>query len=254
LFSEQFAFRHHALVNFVGGGGKTSLIYKLLQEYCSEGPVLSSTTTRIHPPDPNEGLVVISGDNLSLLKQIVTQVGCNCSDRPYKMLVTRYFMSPNLLRGVPSNFADSLDRKLFAIFFNEADGAASFSLKLPREGEPVLMNSAEYLVPVIGMDCLFQPMGPDVIFRWQVLSERFSLRCGEPITPELAAGILMHTQGVCKDWKPGVTIIPFINKVDDVAQDSVAKDLAHAILHHGGFPVDRVVLGSIFNGRAYSVS
>jgi probable selenium-dependent hydroxylase accessory protein YqeC len=254
LFSKQFGFRRHTLVNFVGGGGKTSLIYKLLQEYCAEGPVLSSTTTRIHPPDPDEGLTVISSDNLSLLTQIVTQIGFNCSDRPYKMLVTRYFMSPNLLRGVPSNFADGLDRKIFPILFNEADGAASFSLKLPREGEPVLMNSAEYLVPVIGMDCLYQPMGPEAIFRWQALSERFSLRAGEPITPELAAGILMHSQGVCKDWKPGVTIIPFINKVDGDAQDSAAKNLAHAILHNGSFPVDHVVLGSVFHGRTYSVS
>jgi probable selenium-dependent hydroxylase accessory protein YqeC len=240
-------------VNFVGGGGKTALIHKLLEEYCRLGPVLSSTTTRIHPPDPTEGSVVISGENLVLLRQIVSQIGCNCVGRPYKMVVVRHFMSPNLLRGVPPDFADSLDRNLFPIIFNEADGAAGFSLKLPREGEPVLMNHAEYLVPVIGMDCLNQPLGPKVLFRWQDFAERFSLRAGERITPELAAGILLHTQGVCKDWKPGVTIIPYINKVDGVDQDSAAKDLAYAILHHGGFPVHRVVLGSTIQGRAYSV-
>jgi probable selenium-dependent hydroxylase accessory protein YqeC len=241
-------------VNFVGGGGKTALIHKLLEEYCSAGPVLSSTTTRIHPPDPTEGLVVISGENLVLLRQIISQIGCNYAGRPYKMVVARHFMSPNLLRGVPSDFADSLDRNLFPIIFNEADGAAGFSLKLPREGEPVLMNNAEYLVPVIGMDCLNQPLGPEVIFRWQALAECFSLRAGERITPELAAGILLHAQGVCKDWKPQVTIIPYINKVDGIEQDSAAKDLAYAILHNGRFPVHRIVLGSTIQGRAYSVT
>jgi probable selenium-dependent hydroxylase accessory protein YqeC len=241
-------------VNFVGGGGKTALIHKLLQEYCSMGPVLSSSTTRIHPPDPKEGSVVISGENLVLLRQIVSQIGCNCARQPYKMVVARHFMSPNLLRGLPSDFTDNLDRNLFPIILNEADGAAGFSLKLPRESEPVLMNNAEYLVPVIGMDCLNQPMGPEVLFRWQAFADSFSLRAGEPITPELAAGILLHTQGVCKGWKPGVIIIPYINKVDGAEQDSAAKDLAYAILHNGNFPVHRVVLGSTIQGRACSVN
>jgi probable selenium-dependent hydroxylase accessory protein YqeC len=155
---------------------------------------------------------------------------------------------------VPCDFMDSLDRNLFPILFNEADGAAGFSLKLPREGEPVLMNDAEYLVPVIGMDCLYQPMGPEVLFRWQTLAERFSLRAGECITPESAARILMHARGVCRDWKPGVTIIPYINKADSSERDSAAKELASAILHNGIFPVHRVVLGSTIQGRAYSVT
>jgi probable selenium-dependent hydroxylase accessory protein YqeC len=241
-------------VNFVGGGGKTALIHRLLEEYCCEGPVLSSTTTRLHPPDPTEGLVVISGENLVLLRQIVSQIGSSCAGRPYKMVIARHFMSPNLLRGVPPDFADSLDRNLFPILFNEADGAAGFSLKLPKECEPVLMNHAEYLVPVIGMDCLYQPMGPEVVFRWQTLAGKFSLRAGERITPELAAGILLHALGVCKDWQPGVAIVPYINKVDGIEQDSAAKDLAYAILHNGNFPVHRVVLGSTIQRRANSVT
>jgi probable selenium-dependent hydroxylase accessory protein YqeC len=253
LFSEQFAFQPHALVNLVGGGGKTALIHKLLEEYCSAGPVLSSTTTRIHPPDPTENLVVISGENLVLLRQIVAQISCACRDRPYKMAVARHFMSPNLMRGVPPDFTDSLDRNLFPILLNEADGAAGFSLKLPREGEPILMNNAEYLVPVIGMDCLCGTLGPETIFRWQALAESFSLQAGERITPALAASILMHARGVCKDWKSGVTIIPYINKVDGVEMDLSAQALAQAILHNGNFPVERVVCGSTIQRRAYSV-
>lgn len=254
LFSEHFAFQIHSLINFVGGGGKTALIHKLLEEYCPQGPVLYTTTTRIHPPDPIEGLVVISSDHLPLLRLLVERVGRSCLNRPYKLVVTRHFMSPNLLRGVPSDFDNSLDRNLFPIFLNEADGAASFSIKIPRENEPILMEQAEYLVPVIGIDCLHQPMGPEVIFRWQNYAERFSLRAGELLTPELAAGILMHKQGVCRDWKTGTTIIPFINKVDSPAQDSNARVLANLILHNGNFPVKHVVFGSVLQGRIDSLS
>lgn len=254
MFSEQFAFQPHTLVNFVGGGGKTTLIHKLMEEYSPQGPVLYTTTTRIHPPDPNEGLVVISSDNLPLLKTMVDRISRNCPNRSYKLVATRHFMSPNLLRGLPPDFDNSLARELFPILLNEADGAASYSIKLPREGEPVLMENAEYLVPVIGIDCLHQPIGPDVVFRFKILAESFSLRGGERITPEVATAILMHKNGVCKGWKPGATIIPFINKVDGPAQEPAARVLAQCILHNGVFPVQRVLFGSALQGRVDSIS
>jgi len=253
LFSEKFGFAPHALVNFVGGGGKTALIHRLMEEYCTAGPVLYTTTTRIHPPDPSEGLVVISSDNLPLLKAMVDKVSRNCSSRSYKLVVTRHFMSPNLLLGVPSDFDKSLERELFPILLNEADGAAGYSIKIPRQGEPVLMENAEHLVPVIGLDCLNQPLGPEVVFRFKSLGPRFSLNEGERITPEIAARILMHKEGVCKDWTPGTTIIPFINKVDGPAQDSAARDLAQSILSNGSFPIQRVIFGSVLQGRVDSI-
>jgi probable selenium-dependent hydroxylase accessory protein YqeC len=254
LFLEQFSFQPHALVNFVGAGGKTILIHALMDEYRSQGPVLYTTTTRIHPPDPSEGLAVISSDNLPLLKNMLEQVVRNCSHREYKLVITRHYLTPKLLRGVPPDFTLSLNSNLFPILLNEADGAASYSIKIPREGEPVLMEGAQYLVPVIGLDCLDQPLGPEVVFRFQTRADHFSLIAGERITPEVAAGILMHKEGVCKDWKPGVTIIPFINKVDSPALDSAARDLADAILRNANFPVQRVVFGSVMHGRTDSLS
>ena len=250
MFIESFAFQPHALVNFVGGGGKTALIHTLMNEYCRTGPALSTTTTRIHPPAPAEGLIVISTDNLPLLKTMVGRIADKFSNRSYKLIATGHYMSPTLLRGLPPDFSVELDRKPFSILLNEADGAAGFSIKLPRESEPVLMEGAEYLVPVIGIDCLYEPMGPDVVFRWRDFANRFSLQPGETLTPELAAAILMHKDGVCKDWKPGATIIPFINKVDGVTQEATAGKLADLVLHNGNFPVERVVFGSVLQGRA----
>ncbi len=254
MFSERFSFSPHSVVNFVGGGGKTALIHKLMEEYCSQGSVLCTTTTRIHPPDPSEGLVVLSSDHLQLLKSMVEQISREHSIRNYKLVVTRRFMSPNLLRGVPTDFCSGISRDLFPIFLNEADGAASFSVKLPRDGEPVLMENADCLVPVIGLDCLNQPLGPKTVFRFQLYAERFSLQAGDSITPELAAAILMHRQGVCKGWTPGVRIIPFINKVDSPEQDAAARDLAHSILQNGFFPVEKVVAGSVLQGRVETIA
>jgi probable selenium-dependent hydroxylase accessory protein YqeC len=253
MFMEQFAFNPHALVNFVGGGGKTALIHKLMQEYSGLGPLLCTTTTRIHPPDPKEGLTIISGDNLDLLRQMVDRAVRFCPDRPYKLVVTRSYLSSTLLRGVPPDFDNTLDRECFPILLNEADGAASFSLKMPKDSEPVLMENAEYLVPVLGLDCLDQPIDSEVIFRWEKFSEHFPGNGQGRVTPQLAADILMHAQGVCKSWKSGMKIVPFINKVDDPGQDAAARDLAHRILRNGNFPIERVLFGSVFHERVESI-
>jgi probable selenium-dependent hydroxylase accessory protein YqeC len=163
-------------------------------------------------------------------------------------------MEPDLLNGVPADFLESIDRSLCAVFLNEADGSARFSLKLPREGEPVPMMNAEYLVPVIGIDCLGKPAEPATLFRCEAMAEKFSVRRGEIMTPEFAARILMHPDGVCRHWKEGVVIIPFINKVDTPELDAVAKTLASLIMHNGNFPVKKVVFGSVRHSRVDSVS
>jgi len=252
VFAEMFAFSDHAIVNFVGGGGKTALIRRLLDEYSSRGSVLATTTTRLHPPDPQEGIALISSDNLALLKRALESIGRNCAERSFKIIASRYFMSSDLVRGVPPDFFEDIDRRLSPVFLNEADGAAGFSLKLPRENEPVPAAGAEYLIPAIGLDCIGRKLGPDTVLRWLELSESFSLRKGDLITPETAARILMHPRGVCKN-RHSEKIIPFINKADSEAQDSVALELADAILNNGVFPVARVIYGSVLNERAISI-
>lgn len=249
MFAQNFAFSLPARVNLVGGGGKTSLILKLLDEFSESVPVIYTTTTRIHPPHPLEGLVVISSDNEAYLEMLLERAVLSwCSGR--KFVVTRLSSAPDLLRGVERSFADRLDRVLFPLILNEADGARSMSLKMPREGEPVLMASANYLVPVIGLDCLNQPLGPQTLFRWELASKRFKLQAGERLVPELAASILLHPHGVCKGWKPGMNIIPFINKADSDSDEPAARSLAQALMHNGNFPVERVVWGSAQNARA----
>jgi probable selenium-dependent hydroxylase accessory protein YqeC len=249
LFSERFAFSLPALVNFVGGGGKTGLILDLLEEYSETIPAMYTTTTRIHPPHPSDGLAVLSSDNLGLLKMLLERAAAHwCCHR--RFVVTSLSREPNLLRGVDADFGRMVDPSLIPLILNEADGARSMSLKVPRSGEPVLMTGAQYLVPVIGMDVLNQPAGPDSIFRWELASTQFDLKRGAILDPEMAAGILFHPQGVCRDWQPGMTIIPFINKVDEDADEDAARALASALHNNGRFPVKRVVWGSIRHGTA----
>ena len=252
MFKEQFGFELPAVVNFVGGGGKTGLILTLLHEYSGAIPVVYTTTTRIHPPDPFPGMMMLACDDMEMLALIVDQIGRMQRPDQCNLVVTRRGLRPDLLQGVSPAFAARLDGDLYPLILNEADGARSMSLKMPRDGEPVLMEGARYLVPVIGLDCIGQLLGPESLFRWEMAEVRFSLKAGEIITPELAARLLLHPQGVCKDCPPGVRIIPFINKADTPASDAQASELARALLTCGTFRVERVVWGSLHSSKAAS--
>jgi len=252
VFAEHFAFSLPASINLVGGGGKTGLILELLSEYAPATRVLYTTTTRMHPPHPSDGLVILSSDHEDLLQLLLERaVACECRER--KFVATRLQCAPGLLRGVGPAFAARLDACAFPLILNEADGARSMSLKMPRDNEPVLMRGAGYLVPVIGLDCLNRPAGPDCLFRWEIARERCGLKPGETLTPDLAAAVLLHPMGVCRDWRPGMRIIPFINKADTAAEDAPAHDLAQALLRNAHFPIERVVIGSVQQHRAASL-
>ena len=250
MFFELFGYDASSLVNFVGAGGKTALVLKLLEEAPPPQTAVYTTTTRIHPPHPSDGMAVLSSANEAYLKLLAETTARLPAERAWRLVLTRSLISPGKLGGVSAGFAHSLDRKLFSIILNEADGARGMSIKVPRAGEPVLMEGADCLVPVIGIDCLGRLLGPDVMFRWEVAAEQFQLQPGLPLTPELAAAVLMHPQGVCRDWKPGMRIVPYINKVDEPDLDSLAETLGRALLRNGHFPVERVVWGSVQTGRA----
>jgi probable selenium-dependent hydroxylase accessory protein YqeC len=247
-------FKLPAIVNFVGGGGKTSLILSLLHEAPDEGIVVYTTTTRIHPPHPKGELAIISCDDTRLLCRLLERAarcGGRCASR---LVVTRLPMQPDLLRGVPPEFASGLNRDLLPFILNEADGARSMSLKMPRPGEPVLLEGGNYLVPVIGLDCLHKPLGPETLFRWDLAAPRYGLTAGRRVTAELAASLLLHPEGVCRDWKPPTRIIPFINKVDTEGDDGDARELSFALLGNCTFPIERVIWGSVEHRRVGSIS
>jgi probable selenium-dependent hydroxylase accessory protein YqeC len=254
VFLEQFKFDTPSVVNVVGGGGKTSLILTLLAEFPGPGAVLYSTTTRIHPPDPASGVMLVASDNEELLRCMVMRTAETWADRTPRLVVTRPRLSEELLAGVSPQFALGLVSEHCRLVLNEADGARSMSLKMPRDNEPVLMEQARYLVPVVGLDCLNRPLGPDTLFRWELARERHALREGTILTPNVVASLLLHPQGVCKGWRTGTEIIPFINKADDEDTAAASRELAEALLRSANFPVSRVVVGSIHNRRVASVA
>jgi probable selenium-dependent hydroxylase accessory protein YqeC len=253
-FAHHLDLRIPAIVDVVGAGGKTGLILSLMAEYSAVIPTLYTTTTRICYPHPSFGASVIACDDRFMLNRLVAAAGKNLKQQRPKLVAAGLSAVPGYLSGVDPGFAECMDGEIFPLILNEADGARGMSLKFPRQGEPVHMRGAGYLIVVLGLDCLQQPIGPRTIFRWELCSSLPCLKEGAPLTPEFAAAILLHPQGVCKDWRPGEKLIVFINKVDSPELDESAAQLARILLQNELFPVERVIWGSLKFSRAGSLT
>ncbi|MGB4108702.1 MAG: hypothetical protein WBL38_02525, partial [Desulfomonilia bacterium] len=57
---EHMGFRGGGVITLVGAGGKTTLMFRLARELAvSDGPVLTTTTTKIYRPGPDDSPQVI---------------------------------------------------------------------------------------------------------------------------------------------------------------------------------------------------
>ena len=239
--AEALDLRPNEVVGLVGGGGKTSLMFRLARELAAEGKrVITTTTTRITPPTPEESEHVILEENESLLIARAEQ-----TLRRYNH-VTLAHSRPNSdkLKGLLPETVDHLHRLgVVDYIINEADGAAGRPLKAPNLTEPVIPSSTSLVVAIVGIEAIGKPLLPETAFRIEYISRLTGLKEGELITTEAASLLITHPQGIIQ-YASEARIVPFVNKAgeDRVAQ---AEALATAILHRHHPHITRVVFGEI---------
>jgi len=229
------------LVSLVGGGGKTSLMFRLAQELAAGGKrVISTTTTRILSPSPEEsGLVILENDAEALAIQAKEAIGNH-----RHITLARAYPDADKLKGLLPETMDYLHRLGLADYIiNEADGAGCRPLKAPNPTEPVFPTSTTLVVAIVGIEAVGQPLLAENAFRIEYISRLTGLKEGEEITSEAVSLLLTHPEGIIQH-SPLVRIIPFINKAgeDQVQQ---AETLAADILRRRHKYIDRVVFGEV---------
>ena len=136
------------LVAFVGGGGKTSLLFALAAAL--PGRVVVTTTTRIFAAQMRLAPAVVYADDLSRLGELLDTHG-RC------LVVGR--VDGEKARGVPPDLpARLLARPDVDAVLVEADGSRMRPVKAPATHEPVIPPEATLVVPVVGLDALEGPI------------------------------------------------------------------------------------------------
>ena len=225
-----------SVVSFVGGGGKTTSMFRLAAELYSAGlRVVTTTTTHISKEQVQFAPASIVIDDLASLTARLDEYG-HC-------LVIGAPDGKGRVFGATSELITALSARsdIDAILI-EADGSRSLPFKAPGKYEPVVPGETTILAPIIGLNSLGQPLDEAHVHRSDIAASLAQVPPGSTVTTETIARVLSHPDGGAKLLPAGARLVPILNKADTetTARQGTRKaqreDCA-GHLHPSGFPV-----------------
>ncbi|HLZ70874.1 MAG TPA: selenium cofactor biosynthesis protein YqeC [Dehalococcoidia bacterium] len=236
--SEAFALQARERVAIVGGGGKTTILFRLAAESIATGrTVVIAGTTRFTPPRsgrPPPLLIVGPEDDPS------QSVSAALRTSPALTLASGRGDKGRWL-PLSTAQADALAAMPeLALLALEADGSRNRPFKAPGAGEPVIPASTTLVLAVVGLDVVGRPLGEEWVHRPERVAALSGLAPGEPLSPEAIARVLLHADGGRKGVPAGARWLPVLNKAEP-AHRAAGERLARLLLAGGA---DAVVLAS----------
>ncbi|MFP7756329.1 selenium cofactor biosynthesis protein YqeC [Thermodesulfobacteriota bacterium B35] len=229
-------------VAITGAGGKTSLMF-LLARYLRQGGkrVIISTTTRIRRPQAGQGGQLCLTDAAGAADHLARAL----ASRGLVTLARRLLPDSKLAGIDPDELAEIVRNSGADHLLVEADGARGRSLKAPAGHEPVIPAWAEYCIIVAGMDCIGERLGPDRVFRPELVAARTGMAMGEMITPETVARLVLHPQGLLKGCPETARTCVLLNKIDVNGGRDRARQVVSAAAGLAGRRPDCWISGTV---------
>lgn len=146
------------VISVVGAGGKTTLINRMRNQHINDGKrVLVTTTTHMFRTED-------------------TDISCNKDSICDKIRISNYCIAgvldadnPCKITSLPDNMLDGI-WDYADVMLIEADGAKHYSVKFPREDEPVIYEKTDEIIIVMGLWDIGRLIS-DSVFRYEVLSD-----------------------------------------------------------------------------------
>ena len=233
-----------SVVSLVGAGGKTSLMYSLAHELCSEGKkVLTTTTTRIFMPTEKESPVTIVEEST---EKIIEKARALTRDNNHITLGTEYLSAQGKLAGALPEVLESIhETNIFDYLVIEADGAARRSLKACSADEPVVPRFSDSIISLVGLDVIGKPLEEQWVFRSKLFSTITNLSLKQKITAASVAKILIHDMASIDIGKKDVLKVVFLNKADKNELIEVAEEVAASLETLDPTIFNRVIIGEL---------
>jgi len=224
-----------------GGGGKTTLMFRLAAELAASGQrVVTTMTTRIFVSQMAQAphTLVLHGEG-ALLAQLPEAL----AEHGHVLIAGSTMVEQDKVQGVPPEFLDRIAAQpTVDVVIVEADGSRRLPFKAPAQHEPVIPTSTTVLVPVVGLDVVEKPLVAGQVHRPEIVAALSDAALGDPVTPEMIAAVLTHPEGGAKGLPSGARLVPFLNKVEDEATLAAARQIARLLLAQP--IVDRVLIGA----------
>ena len=217
-----FGIGGQGIISFVGGGGKTTLMWSLAKELAAKNKkVLVTTTTHIMPPEEGQADHFLVSDDLN---RVINNIGKKLKSGQIFAIGTGF--KGEKLVGVDPEWIGKLSGYVDYILI-EADGARKLPFKAPGENEPVIPSDSTTVISVVGIDTLGKELCEENVFRSQLVSDISGTPMGNEITVNTVASVMVSEEGGKKALPKNARWLICINKVDSLEllqdADMVAK-------------------------------
>lgn len=199
------------VVAFVGGGGKSSALFRLADELVAIGKrVITTTTTHI----ATEQLAFASA-HLPLTDVTSERIDRALHEHRHLLITDSSDPATGKTRGVPITFVSTLSQmRLADAILVEADGARKLPFKAPAPYEPVIPLESTLVVIVVGVDIFGRPLDENNVHRPALVSALSGYPLGAPITPDVVARVVAHPAGGRRGVPTGASVVVLLNKTD----------------------------------------
>ncbi len=228
-------------IAFVGGGGKSTTIYRLALELAkNQKKVLITTTTMIfHPNVKNRpynifftGSVDSFLQNISPKKGTITVAGAEIIYEGKKI----DGFTPDELKQIQSSGN-------FDIILVEADGARGKPVKAPAKYEPVIPLDTDIVTGVIGMDCIGTFINNQNVHRPEIFTKITGSSIDDVLETQMLNKLIKSPSGIFKGTSPKSRKIVIFNKSDTADRILKAREIAKGI--SGSLDIERILITSM---------
>lgn len=220
------------VIAVVGGGGKTSLIYRLTQELIEKQKSVIVTTTT-HMAYESARPFADGGEPekvKELLKAFGYVVAAEKKDDGVKIGSLPYERMKELCA-------------LCDVLLIEADGARNLPVKVPEKWEPVIPDFADMVIGVVGLDCLGVPIR-QTAHRIERTAEFLEKSPDAPVTLQDIIKIISSVSGLFKGVEDRAYRV-FLNKVDVLEKrenaEMIVKGLRDTIVVYGSLKPEKPI-------------
>jgi molybdenum cofactor cytidylyltransferase len=255
-----------SVVSLVGGGGKTSTLFRLARESTRDGNrVLATTTARMKMEEIAEMRDILLWDERDATGQTWRSYHAHTSEPGWldqileggrqaqdsgipASFLGRQVMRDKLL-GLPTDYLGALLKRLtWDMVVVEADGSRGRSVKGHRLGEPILPLCTTHCVIVLGADGLDSPVTEERCHRPEVIQQLLDLDWGEHLTPRRVAELISHPQGLLRKIPGDMEVSLYVNKAPIGSPHAPSREFAGEILRRCGERIRRVAVGDNLQG------
>lgn len=210
-----------AVTAFIGGGGKTSLIWRLAEELTGLGQkVLVTTTTKCYP-FPNLQHFYLE-DTIDIRKRLSEHF----KNKSIAVLGTNK-SSIGKIAGISPQLPGLLANELGIHVLVEADGSKGKPLKGYEIYEPVVPADSDLIVSVIGADALGAPVEETTVHRSNIFRKVMLLEsCPAIVDETLIARAFSYMEQVAVNQAPHAKFIYALNKYDDLKNRTRVHNIA----------------------------